>query len=45
MAIDGFVYVKIKLAQLGKSKAIEKKASYVVGTSPSVTVYRDILRL
>ena len=27
--------------QQGKSKAVEKKASYVVGTSPSVTVFRD----
>lgn len=38
------VQVKITLAQEGKSKGVEKKASYVVGTSPSVTVYRDIMR-
>jgi hypothetical protein len=38
------VQVKITLAQQGKSKGIEKEASYVVGTSPTVTVYRDILR-
>ena len=28
----------------GKTKAVEKKASYVVGTSPSVTVFRDVMR-
>ena len=38
------VQVKITLSQQGKSKAVEKKASYVVGTSPSVTVFRDIMR-
>jgi hypothetical protein len=38
------VQVKITLAQQGKSKGVEKKASYVVGTSPSVTVYRDVFR-
>ncbi len=38
------VQVKITLGPQGKSKAIEKKASYVVGTSPSVTVFRDIMR-
>jgi hypothetical protein len=38
------VQVKITLSQQGKSKAIDKKASYVVGTSPSVTVFRDIMR-
>jgi hypothetical protein len=38
------VQVKITLAQEGKGKAVEKKASYVVGTSPTVTVFRDILR-
>lgn len=27
-----------------KGKPVEKKASYVVGTSPSVTVYRDVMR-
>jgi len=38
------VQVKITLSQEGKKKAVEKKASYVVGTSPSVTVFRDIMR-
>jgi hypothetical protein len=38
------VQVKITLIQPGKIKAVEKKASYVVGTSPSVTVFRDIMR-
>jgi hypothetical protein len=38
------VQVKIILAQQGKSKPVEKKASYVIATSPSVTVYRDIMR-
>ncbi len=36
--------VKIKLGPQGKGKAVEKKASYVVGTSPSVTVFRDVMR-
>ena len=31
-------------ARQGKGKAVEKKASYVVGTSPSVTVFRDVMR-
>ncbi len=38
------VQVKIKLGPQGTSKAVEKKASYVVGTSPSVTVFRDVMR-
>jgi hypothetical protein len=38
------VQVKITLSQQGKSKAVEKKASYVVGTSPRLTVFRDILK-
>jgi hypothetical protein len=38
------VQVKITLGPQGKSKTVEKKASYVVGTSPSVTVFRDIMR-
>ncbi len=38
------VQVKITLTEQGKSKAVEKTVSYVVGTSPSVTVFRDILR-
>ena len=38
------VQVKIKLAEPGKTKSIEKKASYVVGTSPRVTVFRDVMR-
>jgi hypothetical protein len=38
--------VKLTLKNVGKDKekAVEKKASYVVGTSPSVTVFRDIMR-
>jgi hypothetical protein len=38
------VQVKITLGPQGKSKAVEKTASYVIGTSPSVTVFRDVLR-
>jgi hypothetical protein len=38
------VQVKITLGPQGKSKAVEKKASYVIGTSPSVTVFRDVLK-
>jgi hypothetical protein len=38
------VAVKIKVEEPGKKKAVEKKASYVVGTSPSVTVFRDVMR-
>lgn len=40
------VQVKLTLSNLGKnrSKPIEKKAWYVVGTSPSLTVFRDIMR-
>jgi hypothetical protein len=40
------VQVKLTLSDPAKAqaKAIEKKASYVVGTSPSITVYRDVLR-
>jgi hypothetical protein len=38
------VQVKIKLGAQGKNKAAEKQASYVVGTSPSVTVFRDVMR-
>jgi hypothetical protein len=38
------VQVKITLGQEGKPKPIQKTASYVVGTSPSVTVFRDIMR-
>jgi hypothetical protein len=37
------VKVKIKLSPQGASTPVEKKASYVVGTSPSLTVYRDIM--
>ena len=38
--------VKLTLSNVGKDKEkpVEKKASYVVGTSPSVTVFRDIMR-
>jgi hypothetical protein len=40
------VQVKLTLSDSGKDKGkpVEKKASYVVGTSPSVTVYRDVMR-
>ena len=40
------VQVKLTLSNLGKDKGkpVEKKAWYVVGTSPSVTVFRDIMR-
>ncbi len=40
------VQVKLSLSSPGKTsgKAIEKKVWYVVGTSPSVTVFRDALR-
>ena len=40
------VQVKLTLStpDKGKGKPVEKKASYVVGTSPSVTVYRDVMR-
>lgn len=40
------VQVKLKLSPPGKEKAkpVEKTASYVVNTSPSVSVYRDIMR-
>jgi len=38
------VQVQLKLGPRGKTKAVEKKVWYVVGTSPSVTVFRDMLR-
>jgi len=38
------VQVRITLGPQGKGKAVEKKASYVIGTSPRVTVFRDIMR-
>jgi hypothetical protein len=44
------IAVKLTLSNLDtvkgkdKGKPVEKKASYVVGTSPSVTVYRDVMR-
>jgi hypothetical protein len=38
------VQVKIKLGPQGNTKAAEKKASYVVGTSPRVTVFRDVMK-
>jgi hypothetical protein len=38
------VQVKITLAPQAKGKPVEKKASYVIGTSPRVTVFRDIMR-
>ena len=43
--------VEVKLTTIGEpakgkkeSKSVEKKASYVVGTSPRLTVFRDILK-
>ena len=36
--------VKLKLGPQGNKKAAEKKGSYVVGTSPSLTVFRDVMR-
>jgi hypothetical protein len=38
------VQVKITLTEQGKTKSVAKTASYVVGTSPSVTVFRDIMK-
>jgi hypothetical protein len=40
------VAVQLTLSEPGKgdAKPVEKKASYVVGTSPSVTVFRDMMR-
>ncbi len=40
------VQVKLTLRNPGKDKGkpVEKKAWYVVGTSPSLTVFRDIMR-
>jgi hypothetical protein len=39
------VQVKLTLAdEKSKSKTVEKTVSYLVGTSPSVTVFRDMLR-
>lgn len=44
MDLNLFVRVKLKLDPEGKGKAVEKTASYVVGTSPVVTVFRDARR-
>ena len=39
------IQVKLTLAPAtGKSKNLEKTVYYLVGTSPSVTVFRDMLR-
>jgi hypothetical protein len=40
------VQVKLTMSGLGKDKGktTEKKVSYLVTTSPSVTVFRDMLR-
>jgi hypothetical protein len=38
------VSVKITLSTDGKKKGVSKTASYVVGTSPSVTVFRDVMK-
>jgi hypothetical protein len=44
---DANLSVKVKLTlagEQGKSKTVEKTVSYLVGTSPSVTVFRDMLK-
>src|SRR4051812_11156569 len=44
---DANLRVRVKLTTesgKGKSKTAEKTVSYLVGTSPSVTVFRDMLR-
>ncbi|WP_148593728.1 hypothetical protein [Aquisphaera giovannonii] len=38
------VQVKLKIAAAPGKKAVEKPVYYLVGTSPSVTVFRDTLR-
>jgi hypothetical protein len=38
-------FLKLTLAgNQGKGKKVEKTVYYLVGTSPSVTVFRDMLR-
>jgi hypothetical protein len=44
---DASLRVRVRLTTeggRGKAKATEKTVSYLVGTSPSVTVFRDMLR-
>jgi hypothetical protein len=44
---DANLSVKVKLTladEKSKSKTMEKTVSYLVGTSPSVTVFRDMLK-
>ena len=44
---DANLSVKVKLTlagKQGKGKNIEKTVYYLVGTSPSVTVFRDMLK-
>jgi hypothetical protein len=44
---DANLRVRVKLTMSGgkgKAKSTEKTVSYLVGTSPSVTVFRDMLR-
>ncbi len=43
-AYDANLRVQVKLSLGGPGKATEKKVWYLVGTSPSVTVFRDALR-
>jgi len=43
-AYDANLRVQVKLSLRGPGKATEKKVWYLVGTSPSVTVFRDALR-
>jgi hypothetical protein len=46
-AKDANLSVKVKLTLAGdqpKAKTVEKTVSYLVGTSPSVTVFRDMLK-
>jgi hypothetical protein len=43
-AYDANLRVQVKLTLTGQGKTTEKKVWYLVGTSPSVTVFRDMLR-
>jgi hypothetical protein len=45
--VDANLRVKVKLTTTGgrdKARTVEKTVTYLVGTSPSVTVFRDMLR-
>jgi hypothetical protein len=44
---DANLSVKVKLmlaSDQAKAKKVEKTVSYLVGTSPSITVFRDMLK-